>query len=110
MTAIKLFEGKNRDDCHRELEKILDEGKHPHATCTEDNGAEQYCVWSEPPFKPAVISEAPAPASPVIAGRIEACEKEVQEVLERHGCVMEIRTLLVNGIVAETAIVAVLKK
>lgn len=108
--AVKLFETTDRDASHKKLEEVLKEGSYPSATCTEDSGSGKYYVWSEPPFKSAANTETPAKPSVVISGRIDACEKEIQEVLERHACVLEIRTLLVNGIVAESAIVAVEKK
>ena len=39
---------------------------------------------------------------------VAACEQEVKDVLKKHGCVLETHTMLVNGVLREERIVAVI--
>lgn len=47
----KLFGGQDRDEAHRQLEKVIKGKKHPAACCREDpnDTDEPFQVWSGPP-------------------------------------------------------------
>lgn len=64
MAGIKLFGTKDRDASHKHLERVLASGKHPRASCREDesNEAEPYQVWSDNPDPFTREPQAPAPA------------------------------------------------
>lgn len=78
---MKLYEYKDRDESHRQLEAVLKDGTYPSAECREDPNAEfPYQVWTGPASSerdgqapPEVKKEAPVPIiDPEMVARIIA--------------------------------------